>query len=117
MNSPTIEDGVNALVSDVKNQFSESCQQWEDSVRRSPRKAILVAVAAGYLLHRLPVRAIITAKVRLLVALAPPAVLAFGAAKMCEFLQEQARAHGRGGTPPPPSQAEESNLGASSPGF
>lgn len=117
MNQPTIEDGVNALISDVKNQFSESCQQWENSVRRSPQKAIAVSMAAGYLLHRLPVRAILMANVRILAALAPPAMLAFGAAKMCEFLQEQARSRGGSRTHLTKKQVMESNFGASTPGF
>lgn len=106
MNQPTLEDGVNAMIADVKHQFSESYQHWENSVRRSPKKAMVVAVAAGYLLHRLPVGAILAANARLLVALAPPAVLAFGAAKMCEFLQEQARSQAGGRTNPPPSPVE-----------
>jgi hypothetical protein len=118
MKQPTIEDGVNALLFDVKQHFTETCQNWEGSVRRSPRKAMVVAVAAGYLLHRLPVGSILATNVRLLAALVPPVVLAFGAAKVCEFLQEQARSH-PGGTPMPlaPMASEESNLGASSPGF
>lgn len=116
MNPPTIEAGVNSLISDVKHQFSESYQHWESSVRRSPRKAMVVAVATGYLLHRLPVGTILAANARLLAALAPPAVLAFGAAKMCEFLQNKARSHGSGSMPLSPTRTEESRLGASSPG-
>jgi len=50
---------------------------------------VLGAVAAGYLLHRLPVRAILVTQVRVLSALAPPALFFFGAAKLYEFLQRQ----------------------------
>lgn len=100
MNQPSIEEGVNALVNDVKHKLCESRAHWEDRVRESPGKALLVAVAAGYCLHRLPLRALFIAKMRLMAAVAPPAMLAYGAAKLCEFLQEQARAQGKKGPPP-----------------
>ncbi len=88
---PTIEDGVNALLADAKRKVSQRYEDCEQSVRHAPGKAILIAVAAGYLIHRLPVRSLLVSQVRLLAALAPPTLLAFGAAKLCEFLQEQAR--------------------------
>ncbi len=52
---------------------------------------MLAAVAAGYCLHRLPVRSLLVSQVRLLAALTPPALLAIGAAKLCEYLQSQVR--------------------------
>ncbi|MES2660539.1 MAG: hypothetical protein V4689_18080 [Verrucomicrobiota bacterium] len=88
---PTIEQGVNALVEDVKHKVQSSYESCEQRIRKSPAKAVLVAVAAGYCLHRLPVRSMLVAQVRLLTALAPPALFAFGAAKLCEFLQNEAR--------------------------
>ena len=88
----TIEQGVNAMVSDVRNCLCRKCGECEECVRRSPGKALLLAVGAGYLLNRLPVRSLIVSQIRLAAALAPPALLAFGAAKLCEFLQSQARA-------------------------
>ena len=90
-NPPTIEQGVEALVGDVKRKVCNTYEECEQCVRESPGKAILLAVAAGYCLHRLPVRALLVAQVRLMAALAPPTMLAFGAAKLCEFLQSQAR--------------------------
>lgn len=91
VNPPTIEQGVDALIGDVKRKVSRTYEDCEQSVRESPGKAVLLAVAAGYCLHRLPVRSLLVAQVRLIVALAPPTLLAFGAAKLCEFLQSQAR--------------------------
>lgn len=88
---PTVEQGVNALVGDVKRKVTDTYADCEQCVRQSPGKAILLAVAAGYCLHRLPVRSILVTQVRLISALAPPALLAFGAAKLCEYLQEKAR--------------------------
>ncbi|MEO5912888.1 MAG: hypothetical protein ABIS50_01560 [Luteolibacter sp.] len=88
---PTVEQGVAALIEDVKHKVHSSYESCEDRVRRSPGKAILVAAAAGYCLHRLPVRSLLVTQVRLMAALAPPALFAFGAAKLCEFLQNEAR--------------------------
>ena len=93
--SPTIEEGVNALLCDVKKNICRRCEDCEQCVRESPGKAILVAVAAGYLLHRLPIRSLLVSQVRLMAALAPPTLVAFGAAKLCEFLQNQARQKAR----------------------
>ena len=88
--SPTVEEGVNALLSDAKHKVLDRYEACEDMVRKSPGKAVLVAVAAGYCLHRLPVRSLLVSQVRLLTALTPPTLLAFGAAKLCEFLQRKA---------------------------
>lgn len=90
--SPTIEDGVNALIGDAKQKACQSYEHWEECVRESPGKSILLAVAAGYCLHRLPLRSLLISQVRVASALAPPVLLAFGAAKLCQFLQQQARA-------------------------
>ena len=88
---PTVEQGVNALIEDVKHKVHSRYENCEQQVRNSPGKAILIAAAAGYCLHRLPVRALLVAQVRLIAAVAPPAMFAFGAAKLCEFLQKEAR--------------------------
>jgi len=104
VNPPTIEQGVDALVGDVKRKVSQTYEDCEQRVRESPGTAILLAVAAGYCLHRLPVRSLLVTQVRLMAALAPPTLLAFGAAKLCEFLQNQAREKSRA-IPRPPHSA------------
>lgn len=86
---PSIEDGVNQLLSEAKHKICEKCESCEASIRESPRKAVMVAVAAGYLMHRLPVRSLLASTVRLTGALAPPALFAFGAAKLAEYIQNQ----------------------------
>lgn len=90
-NPPTVEQGVNALVTDAKRSVCEQYGRYEQMVRESPGKAVLISMGAGYLLHRLPVRSLLVTQVRLIAALAPPTLLAFGAAKLCEFLQNQTR--------------------------
>lgn len=89
--APTIEQGVSSLLNDVKTKATTTYSQCEERVRQSPGKAVLIAVATGYCLHRLPVRSLLVSQVRLMAALAPPALFAFGAAKLCEYLQKQAR--------------------------
>ena len=90
-NPPTVEAGVKALLTDVKQRAINRVEECEQRVRQSPGKAVLVSVAAGYCLHRLPLRSLLVAQVRLATALAPPLLFAIGAAKLCEFLQGQAR--------------------------
>lgn len=87
----TLEEGVHALLSNAKQDLRHRYQRCENRIRRSPATAVLGAVAAGYFLHRMPVRAIVVTQVRVLSALTPPALLLFGAAKLYEFLQRQER--------------------------
>ena len=91
--SPSVEQGVKSLIEDARHFAEAKCAEGEARVRQSPKAAIAIALAAGYLAHQLPLRAILVAKVRILVALAPPVLLALGAAKTCEYLQNKARGH------------------------
>jgi hypothetical protein len=74
---------------DARQSLRHRYEECEKAIRKSPTTSVLGAVAAGYLLHRLPVRAILVTQVRVLSALAPPALFLFGAAKLYEFLQRQ----------------------------
>ncbi len=85
----SVEEGINALLSNAQESVRHHYQECELRVRQSPTTSVLTAVAIGYCLHRLPVRALLVAQVRLLSALAPPALFVFGAAKVYEFLQQQ----------------------------
>jgi hypothetical protein len=85
----SLEEGVNGLVNNVQETIRHRYEECEKQIRKSPTTSVLGAVAAGYLLHRLPVRAILVTQVRVLSALAPPALILFGAAKLYEFLQKQ----------------------------
>jgi hypothetical protein len=87
-----MEEGVNALLSNAQHSLRDSYQACEQRIRRSPTTSVLGAVLAGYCAHRLPLRAIAVAQVRVIAALAPPALLLFGAAKVYEFLQQQGAA-------------------------
>jgi hypothetical protein len=85
----SMEEGVKVLLGNARQGIRHRYQKCENKVRKSPATAVLGAAAAGYLLHRLPVRAILVTQVRVLSALAPPALFLFGAAKLYEFLQRQ----------------------------
>ena len=84
-----MEEGVNVLLCNARQGIRHRYQRCQHQIRKSPMTAVLGAVAAGYLLHRLPVRAILVTQVRVLSALAPPALILFGAAKLYEFFQRQ----------------------------
>ncbi len=86
----SVDDGIHAMLSSTKEKAVDCLEKWESCVRRHPAKAVAAAVVAGMVLHRLPVRSILIAKIRIAAALAPPALLAYGAAKLCEILQEKA---------------------------
>jgi hypothetical protein len=85
----SMDEGVNVLISNAQQTLRESYRDCEQRIRRSPTSSVLAAVLAGYCAHRLPLRAIAVAQVRVIAALAPPALFLFGAAKVFEFLQRQ----------------------------
>ncbi len=85
----SLEEGVNALLSNARQSIRHRYEKCESQIRKSPATAVLGAVAVGYLLHRMPVRAILVTQVRVLSALTPPALFLFGAAKLYEFMQRQ----------------------------
>jgi hypothetical protein len=85
----SMEEGVGVLLDNARQSVRRRYQECENQIRKSPTTAVLGAVAAGYFLHRMPVRAILVTQVRVLAALTPPALLLFGAAKLYEFLQKQ----------------------------
>lgn len=91
----SIEEGANVLWCNARQGIRHRYQRCQNQIRKSPTTAVLGAVAVGYLLHRLPVRAILVTQIRVLSALAPPALFLFGAAKLCEFLQKQEMAKRR----------------------
>ncbi|RYD36587.1 MAG: hypothetical protein EOP87_05185 [Verrucomicrobiaceae bacterium] len=86
---PSVDDGIRSVLHSGKEKTLDCLGKWEDRVRKHPVESVLGAVVVGCLLHRMPVRSILVAKVKLVSALAPPALLAYGAAKLCEILQKK----------------------------
>ncbi len=85
----SIEESLNVLADQARQGLRHRYEDCERRIRKSPIKAVIGAVAAGYCAHRLPVRSLVIANVRLLAALLPPTLVLFGAAKVYEFLQKQ----------------------------
>jgi|AntRauTorckE6833_2_1112554.scaffolds.fasta_scaffold05105_6 hypothetical protein len=90
-NPSDFSKGVKATVANVKSKANENLETCQQHVRESPRKAILIALGAGYCLHRLPVCTLIAAPLRLTALLAKPALLVLGAAKLYDMVEEQSR--------------------------
>jgi hypothetical protein len=88
--TPSIEEEFNHLLEQAKTKARGVCEASAQRVRQSPGKAVMIAAGVGYFLHRLPVGALLVSQVRLIAALAPPVLLAAGAAKLCGFVQKQA---------------------------
>ncbi len=80
---------LSSSLRDVRQRTRRRYQEFENQIRKSPTTSLLGAVAVGYLLQRMPVRAILVTQVRVLAALTPPALFLFGAAKLYEFLLRQ----------------------------
>lgn len=85
----SIEEGVNVLFRNAREGIQQRRLECETQIQKSPKKAMLGAFAAGYFMHHMPVRTILITQVRVLGALTPPALLLFGAAKLCDLLKKQ----------------------------
>jgi len=96
--NPTIEDNLQSMAEDVRSKVVETYEKYEKIAQHSPGKTVLLALASGYCLHRLPVRALVVMQVRIAIALAPPMLLALGAAKLSGLLQRPPKANS-GGSP------------------
>lgn len=84
-----LEERLRVSLRNVRQDIRHRYQECENQIRQSPTVSVFGAVAVGYLLHRLPLRAIFVTQIRVLFALAPPVLFLFGAAKFYDFLQRQ----------------------------
>jgi len=92
LNEPlSVEKEVLSLVDDARQCLRDGYESCEKHVRESPATSMVSAVLAGYILHRLPLRSIMVAKVRIIASLLPPVVFVLGAAKVLELVQRSAR--------------------------
>lgn len=71
----------------TKDQFEQVLEQTEEYVRENPGRAIAYAVAAGFILNRLPVMRILSGLMRLAFLTFKPAILAYGATKLYQAAQ------------------------------
>ncbi len=85
----TIEDEVTGILRYAQDNIQHGYEECEERVRKSPGPTLLSAFACGYVLRSLPVEAIVTAQLRLLLSLVRPALFLYGTAKVYEFIIEQ----------------------------
>lgn len=100
----SVEQMLASSFESVRSNVTDRFHGAEESVRREPGKALLIAVFAGYVLRLLPIGAIIGAILSIAMTLLRPAILLLGAAKVYEFVQNN-QAGERG------SHMEESRIG------
>jgi hypothetical protein len=72
----------------TKDQFEQVLEQTEEYVRENPGRAVAYALAAGFILNRLPIMRILSALMRLVFIAFKPAILAYGATKLYQAAQE-----------------------------
>lgn len=103
---PTIDDRIRGLAERAETEVRGECRRCFEYARESPGKAMLIAGAAGYVLHWLPLRALLAAKLRLTMKLLPPALFVYGAAKACEVARGCTKnaKRGDGGNPEAPQR-------------
>lgn len=71
----------------TKDQFEQIVEQTEEYVRENPGRAVAYALAAGFILNRLPIMRILSAVMRLAFIAFKPAILAYGATKLYQAAQ------------------------------
>lgn len=86
-----LSERAQILVDNVKSKANSRLAGYEQKIKHSPAKAVLIALGAGYCLNRLPVASLIAVPLRLTAVLAKPALLVLGAAKLYDLVEKQSR--------------------------
>ena len=71
----------------TKDQFEQILEQTEEYVRENPARSLAYALAAGFILNRLPIGRILSGLARLVFIAFKPAILAYGATKLYQAAQ------------------------------
>jgi hypothetical protein len=84
--------GTSADVADrglryTKDQLEQVLEQTEEYVRENPGRSIAYALAAGFILNRLPIGRIVSGFLRLALIAFKPAIMAYGATKIYQAVQ------------------------------
>jgi hypothetical protein len=83
------EDFTGRSLRYTKDQFEQFLQQTEDYVREKPTQSVLCALAAGFILNRLPIGRILGGVVRLLLVAFKPAILIYAASKLYQTARRE----------------------------
>ena len=73
----------------TKDQLEQVLQQTEEYVRENPARSVAYAVAAGFILNRLPIGRILGGVIRLGLHAFKPAILVYGATKIYQAVQSE----------------------------
>jgi hypothetical protein len=71
----------------TKDQLEQVLEQTEEYVRENPGRSVAYALAAGFILNRLPLGRIVGGLMRLVFIAFKPAILAYGATKLYQAAQ------------------------------
>jgi hypothetical protein len=85
--SGTSEDVTERGLRYTKDQLEQVLEQTEEYVRENPGRSIAYALAAGFILNRLPIGRILGGFTRLALIAVKPAILAYGATKIYQAVQ------------------------------
>ena len=75
--------------SNGKIDFGQYWSELEDRVRRQPNQYLLMALLFGYLIQSLPVRALLSLILRLVVVLIKPALVVLAGANLYRLISER----------------------------
>jgi len=84
----SVEESLSTFLTKAAEGIRQRHHRCEGRIRRAPTGAMLIALAGGYLLHRIPLRAVVITVCRLLWALTPTALVLFAVVKLVALLQK-----------------------------
>ncbi len=87
LSASELETSARDLLGSLGESTQSCLKNCEDKVRQSPLPAVLGAAAVGYVLKIAPLGLLLAALVRVLLLLAKPAIVVFGALKLYEYLK------------------------------
>jgi hypothetical protein len=82
-----VEDRVDAMLRRGRECLGDKVARCEERIAESPGKAVLIALGVGYLARSLPLGSMLSIPLRVAAKVAPPLLLALGAAKAYETIR------------------------------
>jgi hypothetical protein len=80
----------------MKDRFEAAVNETGEYVREKPTQSLLYAFAAGFVLNRLPLGRVLAGFLRLLLMALKPAILIYGAAKLCKSAPQRKKSQHKG---------------------
>jgi hypothetical protein len=87
MNSSNLESGLSTALQNAQDAARRQFDTYQENVRQAPGPSLLYAALFGYIFRLLPIGALLGALLSLILTLAKPAILVFGAMKLFETLK------------------------------